>query len=189
MSDGPYRSLQMRKPWRELAKRGEQLTYDQQEVAEAATAALESDFKREVKWSLINALKAVFACESNSLMIPEIALMELEAVRPLAAGSVFGQSAVEWSICLVKEGYLAPDAAYTAIGLAAKDRGYANARSIQEHALRETSERIANGIADRVNGAISKLSEHDLGASLVNRGEHKRVRSRKRANIDDGVRF
>lgn len=189
MSDGPYRSLQMRKSWREFAKRGEQSAYDSQEVAEAATDALVSDFKREVKWSLINALKAVFSCENNSLRVPEIALMELDAVKLLAAGSVFGQSAVEWSICLVEEGYLTSDAVYTAIGLAAKDRGYANARSIREHALRETNALVANGIAHRLNGAICSLSEHHLGTSLVELGGRKSPRLRKRANIDEGVRL
>ncbi len=60
MSDGPHRSLPMRKPWKELAKRGDQSTYDSEQVAEAATRALVSDFRNEVSWSLINDLKSIF---------------------------------------------------------------------------------------------------------------------------------
>lgn len=48
MSDGPHRSLPMRKPWRELAMRGDKAAYSASEVAEAATNALASDFKMEV---------------------------------------------------------------------------------------------------------------------------------------------
>src|SRR5665213_1002851 len=104
MSDGPHRSLPMRKPWRELAKRGDQGTYDAEQVAEAAAGALASDFKNEVKWSLIDALKSAFTGRDNSLGLVEIGLQELEAAKALAAGSVFGMNAVAWSIELITEG-------------------------------------------------------------------------------------
>ena len=52
MSDGPHRSLPMRKPWKDLAMRGDKAAYSASEVAEAATNALASDFKMEVSWEL-----------------------------------------------------------------------------------------------------------------------------------------
>jgi hypothetical protein len=89
MSDGPHRSLPLRKAWKELAKRGDQGTYDAEQVAEAAAGALASDFKNEIKWSLVDALKSIFTGRDNSLGLPEIALQELEDAKSLAAGSVF----------------------------------------------------------------------------------------------------
>lgn len=187
MSDGPHRSLPMRKPWKELAKRGDQSTYDSEQVAEAATSALASDFKNEVSWSLINALKSIFAGLDNSLMLSEIAIQQLCDLRPLAAGSVFGSNAVEWSIQLINEGCFEPNAVYDAIGLAAKARGFANTRSIQEHVLRETNQHRANGVATRLNNAINGLSEKSLGALLLERQPTRSRRLKKSTSLDEGV--
>lgn len=187
MSDGPHRSLPMRKPWKELAKRGDQSTYDSGQVAEAAASALASDFKNEVSWTLINALKSIFAGLDNSLMIPEIAIQQFCDLRSLAAGSVFGSNAVEWSIQLVNEGRFDSNAVYDAIGLAAKARGFANARSIQEHVLRKTNQHRAEGVAARLNSAINGLSEAKLGAILLDRQPARKRRLKKSTSLDEGV--
>jgi len=187
MSDGPHRSLPMRRPWKELAKRGDQRAYDSEQVAEAATHALASDFKNEVSGRLISALKDVFTGRDNSLGIPEIALQQLEEAKSLAAGSVFGMNAVAWSILLVREGRLDKQALYDAVGLAAKERGFANSRSVEEHYLRESSHRRANGVSARLNSAISGLSEGKLGSTLVDPQSAASRAPRRRTEIDDGV--
>jgi hypothetical protein len=177
----------MRKPWKELAKRGDQSTYDSEQVTKAATTALASDFKNEVSWSLINALKSIFAGHDNSLMLPEIAIQQLYDLRSLAAGSVFGSNAVEWSIQLVNEGRLEPNAVYDAIGLAAKARGFANTRQIQEHVLRKTNQHRADGVAARLNNAINGLSESQLGTILLDRQQTRSRRLKKSTSLDEGV--
>lgn len=187
MSDGPHRSLSMRRPWKELAKRGDQRTYDSEQVAEAATQALASDFKNEVSWPLINVLKDVFTGRDNSLGLPEIALQQLEEAKALAAGSVFGMNAVAWSIQLVYEGRLDKQALYDAVGFAAKERGFANMRSVEEHYLRESNQRRATDVRVRLNSAISGLSESKLGAMLVDPHPAAARGLRKRTGLSDGV--
>lgn len=187
MSDGPHRSLPMRKPWRELAKRGDQGTYDPEQVAEAAASALASDFKNEVKWSLIDALKSIFTGRDNSLELPEIALQELENAKVLAAGSVFGMNAVAWSIELISDGRFGLDAYYDAIGLAAKERGFANVRSVEEHYLRESNPRRSDNVGKRLHAAISSLSESRLGLMLVAPVLAKTQSPKKRTYLDEGV--
>jgi hypothetical protein len=187
MSDGPHRSLPMRKAWKELAKRGDQRTYDSEQVAEAAAYALASDFKNEVSGTLISALKDVFTRNDNSLGLPEIALHQLEEAKALAAGSVFGMNAVAWSIQLVDEGRLDKSALYEAVGLAAKERGFANTRSVEEHYLRESNQRRADGMSARLNSAISGLSEVKLGSMLVDLEPAAARGPRKRTDLNDGV--
>lgn len=187
MSDGPHRSLPMRRPWKELAKRGDQLTYDSEQVAEAAAGALVSDFRNEVKWSLIDTMKSIFSGKDNSLKLPELALQELENAKALAAGSVFGRNVVAWGIELINEGRFGMDALYEAIGLAAKMRGFANARSVEEHFLRESDQRRASHVSNRLNSAIASLSESKLGAMLANPQTGHAKSSRKKTDIDDGV--
>jgi hypothetical protein len=187
MSDGPHRSLPMRKAWKELAKRGDQLTYDSEQVAEAASRALASDFKNEVSAPLISALKDVFTGRDNSLGLTEIALHQLEDAKALAAGSVFGVNAIAWSIQLVNEGRLDKDALYEAVGLAAKERGFANTRAVEEHYLRESNQRRADGVSNRLQSAISGLSEGKLGSMLLDPQPAATRGPRKRNDVNDGV--
>jgi hypothetical protein len=187
MSDGPHRSLQMRRAWKELAKRGDQRTYDSDQVAEAATHALASDFKNEVSATLVSALKNVFTRRDNSLGLPEIALQQLDEAKALAAGSVFGMNAVAWSIQLVHENRVDKDALYEAVGLAAKERGFANTRSVEEHYLRQSNQRRADGVSARLQSAISALSEGKLGSMLVDPPPTAARGPRKRTDLNDGV--
>ncbi|WP_250525235.1 hypothetical protein [Caballeronia sp. GAWG2-1] len=187
MSDGPHRSLPMRKPWKELAKRGDQSVYDVDQVVEAATNALASDFKSEVKWSVIDSLKAIFTGRDNSLMLSEIALQELENAKVLAAGSVFGMNAVAWSAELINDGRFGLDAFHEAIGLAGKMRGFANVRSVEEHYLRESNHRRADYVGKRLYNAISSLSDGQLGLILAAPESTRTPRSSKKTQIDEGV--
>lgn len=187
MSDGPHRSLRMRKAWKELAKRGDQLTYDSEQVAEATSHALASDFKNEVSAALVGALKDVFTGRDNSLGLREIALQQLDDAKALAAGSVFGMNAIAWSVQLVSEGRMDKDALYEAVGLGAKERGFANTRSVEEHYLRESNQRRADGVSARLQSAISGLSESKLGSSLVDPQPAAGRGPRKRTDVNDGV--
>jgi hypothetical protein len=187
MSDGPHRSLRMRKAWKELAKRGDQLTYDAEQVGEAASHALASDFRNEVSAPLVSALKDVFTGRDNSLGLREIALQQLEEAKALAAGSVFGMNAVAWSIELVNEGRRGKEALYEAVGLAAKERGFANTRSVEEHYLRKSNQRRADGVAARLQNAISGLSESKLGSMLVDPQPAAPRGPPKKMDVNDGV--
>lgn len=187
MSDGPHRSLPLRRPWKEVAKRGDQRTYDTTQVAEAATLALVSDFRNEVSGALISALKNVFNGKENSLRLPEIALDQLEAAKSLAAGSVFGRNAVAWCIQLVHEGRTDPEAIYEAVGLAAKERGYAATRQVEEHFLRQASKQRAAGVCSRLGDAISAMSEKRLGTMLINPAPSQLRAPKKKISINDGV--
>ncbi|NDP64637.1 hypothetical protein [Polaromonas sp.] len=189
MSDGPHRSLQMRKLWKVLAMRADQSAYAAEEVAEAVTNALIGDFKNEVKFSLLSALKAIFTGLNNSLESPEIALQELADAKSLAAGSVFGMNAVEWSIELIRNGKFGLDAFYDAVGLAAKMRGYANIRSAEEHYVRKSTLERAVHLKQRLTSAVSGLSEGLLGSILVGSEFASAQRSRKKTHLDEGVQL
>lgn len=183
MSDGPHRSLPLRKPWKDLAKRGDQYSYDATEVAEAATYALASDFKNEVKPSLVECLKAIFNGRDNSLQSPEIALQDIEDSKRLAAGSVIGMNFIAHSIEKINDGHFGEDAFHEALGAAIRSRGYANANSMEEHYVRESNQRRASHVKARVVDAISSFSDSYLGSFVANGGN----RLRKKVDIDEGV--
>jgi len=188
MSDGPHRSLGLRRPWRQLAKLCDNAAYTQTEVTHAATAALLSDFN-EVSAPLLKAIKRVFECEGNSLGSPEIAMHQLNLARSLAAGSVFGQNAVKCSQMLVSEGKLEPDSFIIAIGVAAKMRGQANVRAFHEHDLDKTNEFRANKVVHRFQVAIDSLPDSSLGSILVDARTTRIRPSTRNTGLDEGVRL
>jgi hypothetical protein len=187
MSDGPHRSLPMTAAWKRLAKFGDQQTYDSDQIREAAIHALSRDLTNEVKWSLLDALKSIFIGRNNSLGLPELALQELTTVKSLAAGSVFGLNVAACSNQLIKEGKLGLEAFHEAVGMAAKMRGFANVRSVEEHFLRESNSRRADSVGMRLYGAISSLSENALGSMLVAPKSEGSRKPRKKIRLEDGV--
>jgi hypothetical protein len=48
MSDGPHRSLPMRRGWKRVAERGDKRAYASEEVSEAIIVALEQDCRQEM---------------------------------------------------------------------------------------------------------------------------------------------
>jgi hypothetical protein len=171
--------------------RGDKDVYDDQQVVEAATEALASDFKKEVQWPLVMLIKSIFLSHDNSLLAPdpEVAIQELEAAKRLAASSVFGMNAIAWSIVLINEGRFGSAAFYDAIGLAAKERGGANVLQIEEHYVRKTDKSRASRVGKRIKDAIAGLSESRLGARLVapRALDVRPSRSRKKTHLDEGV--
>ena len=187
MSDGPHRSLPMRRAWKHLAKCADQRTYEAEQVREAALHALSSDWKKEVPAALIVALKKVFQGRDNSLGLREIALDQLETARSLAATSVLGRNVVGWCVELVHAGRMDLQALYDAVRFAIEERAFAGARQVEEHYLREANLERSVGVKARIEEAISELSEKMLGEDLVDSHTPTGRTVKKRDDIDDGV--
>lgn len=187
MSDGPHRSLPMRRVWKQLALRADKRTYTPEQVREAVPFALASDWKNEVSSALISALKRAFSGHDNSLGLREIALDQIEAARPLAAGSVFGTNAVSWCAQLASEGRTDQNAFYEAVGLAAKERGFATCRQAEEHYLRESTHRRAGSMSARMESALNGFTNAALGTLLVGPQPVGRSRLRKQTGLHEGV--
>lgn len=188
MSDGPHRTLPMRRAWKELLKRADKKVYSLDEVRQALPRAISNDWSNEVSHALVSALKAVFVGRDNSLRIPEIALEKLEAAKPLAAGSNFGESAVKWCVQMVHEGRIDEAGLLEAVGCAAMQRAYSGFRSAEEHYFRESTQRRADGVRERLESAASGLAPSDLGRQLID-PESRPERHRRKTDIDDGVRL
>jgi hypothetical protein len=186
MSDGPHRSLPMPRAWKEFARKGDEKIYGADEVRDAALYALSKDFVNEVSGSLLRALRNIFDGVGNSLHIPEVALSSLDDARHLAAGSVFGAAALRWCEEFVRAGAYGRDSFHEALGCAIQERGYAGQKQVQEHYLRNSSARRADGVASRIGDAIDSFNPRDVGRSFSGDGERAKA-PRKQTEIDQGV--
>lgn len=186
MSDGPHRSLPMPKAWKELARIGDEKIYGAEDVCDAAVYALSKDFANEVSGTLLRALRNIFDGVGNSLLMADVAMHALNDARHLAAGSVFGSAAVRWCEEYIRTGAFGRDNFHEAIGCAVQERGYGGQKQVQEHYLRKSGARRADGVASRIGGAIDSLSPRDLGRSFTGDGERPKA-PRKKTDIDQGV--
>jgi hypothetical protein len=186
MSDGPHRSLPMPKAWKEFARKGDKEVYGADEVRDAALYALSRDFANEVSGALLRALRNIFDGVGNTLLMRDVALRALDDARRLAAGSVFGSAAVGWCEEYVQAGAFGRDNFHEALGCAIQERGYAGQKQVQEHYLRQSSVRRADGVASRIGDAIDSLNPRDVGRSFS--GDAERTKApRRQKEIDQGV--
>lgn len=172
--------------WKEFARKGDQKTYGAEDVRDAAVYALSRDFANEVSGALLRALRNIFDGVGNSLRMTDVAMHALDDARHHAAGSVFGSAVVRWCEEYVRAGAFGRDNFYQAIGCAVQERGYAGQKQVQEHYLRNSSARRADGVASRIGGAIDSLSPGDLGRSFTGDGQPARAPSKK-TDIDQGL--
>src|SRR5919202_1357737 len=84
MSDGPHRSLPMRRPWKRLAARADVPSYSPAEVAEALRSALVAGWSSEVTPSLLR--RVGMLTEEGGLFV-EQADRDLTLLRGTAAAS------------------------------------------------------------------------------------------------------
>lgn len=185
MSDGPHKSLKMSRAWRNLAKHADKDVYCADDVSAALPTALSSDWKNEISSALLTAVKEVFLGKSNSLHIREIAIDQLSYAESLAVGSVFGEKLLSWSKQLIQEGKMGITALHEAVGCAALDRTASRFRQVEEHYLRESSERRATAMRSQLNKAAMKLSAPDMGEKILSFTKSNRSREKKRS-LDQG---
>jgi hypothetical protein len=87
MSDGPHRSLNMRKGWKRVAESADNKAFSAAEVREAIVPALEEDCRGEIRSEFIQGLRRIGVKEEGSLFKSDTA-PSLESLRNAAgAGS------------------------------------------------------------------------------------------------------
>jgi len=84
MSDGPYRSLNMRRGWRQLAKRAGNGAYTPDRIRNAVILALAQDWRADVSDALAGRIREIFEGPQDSLFREEKAA-RLETLRTMTA--------------------------------------------------------------------------------------------------------
>ncbi len=67
MSDGPHRSLPMRRPWKTVAECADNAAFEVGEIREFILPALENDCRREMRREFLDDLRKVCADQEASL--------------------------------------------------------------------------------------------------------------------------
>jgi hypothetical protein len=185
MSDGPHRSLPLRHPWKQLAKRADKHAYDSQDVVDAICPALEQDCALELTKDFMNKLRTV--CGIGQLF-GEHSDADIEALKRLAAGrGSLGSVVADFAAEAIAAGRRGDQAIRYALDQALQDRMVRNARSMEEHYLRESSVRRATGVRSRLENAILKAPISALANKLAAAPASSTATPPKHQGVDDGV--
>lgn len=186
MSDGPHRSLPMRRRWQYVAERADKRSFTVAEVADVLLPALEQDCRDEMPPSFIAGLRRVVT--EPSLFNDDVAA-QLELLRPLA-GAGLGRTTLDNVGPLSSTDLGALELVRASLKAAAQDRANRGIRQVEEHYLREATAPRANNVRGRLEAAAASASpDLDALVARVLSAEPIPIRRApaKRTGLDDGV--
>jgi hypothetical protein len=185
MSDGPHRSLPMRKGWKKLAERGDGVLHTAEQVRDALPLALADDWREERCDDFVRHVKDVLLRDQDTLFKPtkdETA----DALKKLpGAGYPMRRILVDALAQAIDDGHTGERAMVKGVADALAIRCGAGARQVEEHYLRVSNERRAADVRTRIEEGASQ-SDFDTMARQFCKLE-KASPPNKYDGLDEGV--
>lgn len=184
MSDGPHRSLPMRKHWKDLAERADKAAYSATDVAEALPVALQKEF-REAPFEL---LKEAFGVGEKASLFQSCAPEQLDALRAACPGSAAGNALIDCAKEALANGLTGREACQSATEAALEMCSRSAFRGIEEHYYREAPAHNARFVRGRLDEARGACDYSGLASTLLNRSGPKPPAGSlsKRSGLDEG---
>jgi hypothetical protein len=185
MSDGPHRSLPMRRGWKKVAECGANHAFAPEQVSQRIAPALEEDCRDELPPGFTDALQGRY----GSLFRNQLET-DLESLRDLA-GHGIGRVILDHAIHLAANGDTGTDAPLKAVNRALMDRAQRCSRQVEEHYLREASDRKAKHVRARIDDGIGQAAPvvEALARKILKIDSGSNSKPQKQDGLDDGVRF
>jgi hypothetical protein len=184
MSDGPYRTLNLRPQWKQLLKRAYERAFNTQDIIDAICPALERDCAWELPKEFVPMLRAFCTRGEPSLFGDS----ELDRLKRLCAGrGTLGIIMAECAAQALADGMSGETALQHALEQGLADRLVRNARQMEEHILRESGDRKAAEVRNRLSLAIASAPVSALATKLIKDAASLRAAPPKHSGLDDGV--
>jgi len=187
MSDGPHRSLNMRRGWKRLAEVADNRNFTPEEVCERLPKPLGADWRREVPESLCRSVRNVLG-EDQDTLFGDPRLARLETLRRETAALPMAGVFLDCAIEAASKGLAGDAALREAACNTLVDRATRSTRQVEEHYRRKSTDGRASHVRERFEDAILRSNMSALAGRLtgIDKGGHSRS-PRKRTAIDDGV--
>jgi hypothetical protein len=160
MSDGPHRSLPMRRHWQDFAERAAKAAFSPDQVCEALPNAL----KREILDAPIKQLRDIMGGDS---LFPEMRIEQLEALRQSYCGSASATRAIDCAIEAVANGLIGEAGTQAVLQNALEDTSRTALRGIEEHYQREAGSRSAGYVRTRLDTARQQINCGAIARELL----------------------
>lgn len=182
MSDGPHKSLPMRRQWKNLAERAGNSLYTSDEVEEAFSLSL----KGESREAPISEVRAILGYGTQRTLFDDDCSVQLDAVRQVCRGSALGDMLIDCAIEANANGLTGDEAVHQALRNALEARAWSGCRQIEEHQYRELP-RDGAMVRDRLNQARNGFNFDALASELMSDPKsNQNLRLTKHTGIDEG---
>lgn len=195
MSDGPYKSLPMSKPWRDVAERAHKASYSDEERQQSMCVALRTDILRDAGKDYLNAIGNILVEQEQGSLLGDQASVEIDNIKER-----FSQSPLRDTInaniqAALYEGKSGEDALVDGVNQAIQEYGRSRNRQVEEHYKRDArnqSERQKTiSVRDSLSATLVSGTVANLGNDIVGfiRGDALQTKLVKASGLDDGPRF
>jgi hypothetical protein len=185
MSDGPYKTLNMSRSWRRLAKVAANAAHSVTEVVEAFRPALLDDWGL-VRPAFAQEVRATLGDNKLGSLFNEVTLTEAQRLRAAACNPMEALLA-DQACDLARGGQVGAPAYEQAVKACLDDRSIQRARQIEEHYLREQSP-DAGRLRAKLGASIDAVGTDQLAAGIAaGTGARSLAPKVDRSGLDEGV--
>lgn len=189
MSDGPHRSLPLRRAWKRVCEIADGRAHAIDEVVERIPAALAADARGEIGEALLKSLRRILNPEQPSFIDDSQA--QIAALRSNAS-SVMEIDLVDSVGDALRDGKAGVEALQVGAEAVLEERGHAAKRSVVEHYLRKVPQARAAHVEQRIGEALRRAGDslRDLAAGIANGSmRHAVPKVPDRSGLEDGPTF
>ena len=185
MSDGPYKSLNMSRHWKRVAKLAANTAHSPEEVAEAIRPALLRDMAL-VRPAFAQALRAALGDNERGNLFLEVAASESQRLRAQAGNPM--EALLADHVCdMARDGQLGAGAYEAATKGCLDERMVRGGRQMHEHYLREDP-KDADALRAGFAAAVGVVGTDRLAAGVAEgAGLHSLAPKVDRSGLDEGV--
>lgn len=184
MSDGPHRSLPMRRHWKDFAERADKAAYSASDVCEALPVALRNEFRE----APIEQLKAALGVGDQAGLFAADEPSQLDALRAVCPGSAAGNALIDCAQEALAGGLAGEHAFLRSAEGALEECTRATFRGIEEHYYRQAPAKDAVHVRDRMAEARQRCDFAAIAGDWLNGSGRKGSAERlvKHDDIDAG---
>lgn len=188
MSDGPHRSLPMRRAYKKVAQVAYNENFDVQEVVALLAHALVGDVRKDVPFTALAVLQGRFQ-EGEQDLFPGQGEIDLSNARRLVDGSPMGALVLDCANAELSAGNVGQKGLFTALEAAFRDRALRAARQIEEHYERhpEASKPRTVRMRQRLDQAITKLDTSNMARQALGDKSVPLAKAARHQGLDEGV--
>lgn len=184
MSDGPHKTLPMKRAWKRVAERADNRAFSVEQVTAAIAPALEQDCRADIDPQFIRDIRAALD-DSNGYLFKVDVKSLMDRFRSEAASGM--DRAILDNVCAISsEDAAGIDILLKAVEGVVGDRAARNARQVEEHYLRRSSTSRAGHVRDKLEEAIANTNIGEIAARVLN-GTQTSHAPLKQSRLDDGV--
>jgi hypothetical protein len=155
MSDGPHRSLPMRRHWRRCLELAQNPAHSPAELREVFSYAL----SKEISAGQVAKVREIL---NGDLLFPEMRVQRLEALRAEHPGSAGTNSLIDCTIAVIADGAVGDAGTSLAVEAAYEDCARAHIRGMDEHTERVANDQVRGTVRARLDEVFSQTDRASL---------------------------